>query len=147
MGEIELRKEIIALLECIFIKGSLHNMDTLMGSILEECKTLGLVSMDDLGDYILTKEGVTLLTKFYYEKCKSNDNNMSHLQKFYDNNVVRILQYENLRTNFNKLVNDVLGKDYYNMAQDVYDSDRICCEDVIKKLNMSTFRSIVKKFI
>lgn len=53
-------------------------------------------------------------------------------KKFYEENRIKILQYENLRSNFTKMVDDVLGKDYYNMAMDVYDCDRICCEDITK---------------
>lgn len=49
---------------------------------------------------------------------------------FYDKNRVSLLQYKSLRTNFNKMVDDVLGENYYNMANDVYECDRICCEDI-----------------
>lgn len=42
------------------------------------------------------------------------------------------LQYENLRENFNKLRDNVLGEKYYNMAMDVYDADRITCEDIMQ---------------
>ena len=41
------------------------------------------------------------------------------------------------------MVHDVLGKDYYNMANDVYDSDKECCEDTARKAN----ESLVQKFI
>jgi len=54
-------------------------------------------------------------------------------KQFYDEHGVDILQYKNLRKCFNKMVTKVLGKDYYNMAMDVYDADRICCEDVASK--------------
>lgn len=47
------------------------------------------------------------------------------------------LQYESLRKNFSKMIDDVLGSDYYNMAMDVYDSDRVCCEDITYKANQS----------
>jgi hypothetical protein len=46
---------------------------------------------------------------------------------------IRLLQYENLRKHFNKLVKDVLGEDYYNLAMDVYTCDEQCCEDLRSK--------------
>lgn len=54
-------------------------------------------------------------------------------RKFYEKNRVALLQYESLRGHFNKMVTDVLGEGYYNLAMDVYDADRICCEDVARK--------------
>lgn len=56
-------------------------------------------------------------------------------KKFHDENRVALLQYESLRKNFHQMVNDVLGDDYYNMAMDVYDCDKICCEDITRKAN------------
>ena len=55
-------------------------------------------------------------------------------KKFYDDNRVRLLQYESLRSCFDKMVDNVLGIDYYNMAMDVYRCDEICCEDIIRKV-------------
>lgn len=43
------------------------------------------------------------------------------------------LQYENLRENFNKLSNNILGEKYYNMAMDVYEADKITCEDIMQR--------------
>ena len=37
------------------------------------------------------------------------------------------------------MVNDVLGEDYYNTAMDVYDADKICCQDITKKVNQKGF--------
>jgi len=54
-------------------------------------------------------------------------------KSFYDENRVRILQYDSLRKNFQKMVNTVLGGDYYNMGMDVYECDRLCCEDITRK--------------
>ncbi len=54
-------------------------------------------------------------------------------KSFYEENRVKLLQYESLRKHFNKMVDDVLGDDYYNMAMDVYEADRLCCEDVTWK--------------
>ncbi|RLI67691.1 MAG: hypothetical protein DRP02_14065 [Candidatus Gerdarchaeota archaeon] len=51
-------------------------------------------------------------------------------KKFYDENMVKLLQYKSLRDHFNELIDNVLGADYYNMAMDVYEADRICCEDI-----------------
>lgn len=54
-------------------------------------------------------------------------------KKFYDENRIAVLQYASLRKHFSRMIDDVLGADYYNMAMDVYDADRICCEDVAHK--------------
>ena len=54
-------------------------------------------------------------------------------KEFYDKNRVPLLQYKSLRTNFKKMVDDVLGKDYFNSANDVYESDKCCCEDITYK--------------
>jgi len=59
---------------------------------------------------------------------------------FYDENRVRLLQYDNLRKHFNIMIIKVLGIDYYNMAMDVYESDRLCCEDITMKS-----KSFIKK--
>ena len=55
-------------------------------------------------------------------------------KSFYDENRISILQYESLRKNFQKMVNTILGENYYNMAMDTYESDKECCEDIIRKL-------------
>ena len=68
-------------------------------------------------------------------------------KKFYEENRIALLQYESLRENFNKMIDDVLGKDYYNMAMDVYDCDRICCEDITRKANRSIFEILIEKFL
>ena len=68
-------------------------------------------------------------------------------KKFYEENRIALLQYESLRENFNKMIDDVLGKDYYNMAMDVYDCDRICCEDITRKANRSIFEIFIEKFL
>ena len=44
-------------------------------------------------------------------------------------------QYENLRHNFNLMVKIILGSDYYNDAQDVYQSDIKACKDIEKKID------------
>lgn len=46
---------------------------------------------------------------------------------------ISLLQYDNLRKHFQMMVDEILGENYYNMAMDVYDCDRICCEDIIRK--------------
>ena len=56
-------------------------------------------------------------------------------KEFYVENRVRILQYNSLRENFHKMVDDILGKDYYNIAMDVYECDKQCCEDITLKVN------------
>ena len=60
-------------------------------------------------------------------------------KKFYDENRIALLQYQSLRNNFNKLVDEVLGEDYYNMAMDVFEADRICCEDIARECKKGFF--------
>jgi len=67
------------------------------------------------------------------------DKSKKFYKEFYDNNRVALLQYESLRINFNKMVTDTLGEDYYNMGMDVYDGDRICCEDITIKVKSKGF--------
>ena len=43
------------------------------------------------------------------------------------------LQYMNLRKNYSKVIQHILGKDYYNMACDVYTCDDFCADDLIRK--------------
>ena len=66
------------------------------------------------------------------------------LQKFYDENRIRILQYDSLLIDFHKMVNDVLGKDYYNMGMDVYTVHRFCCEDITKKANKTCVDKLIE---
>lgn len=54
-----------------------------------------------------------------------------------------LLQYENLRNNFSTMVNSVLGDDYYNLALDLYNSDRICCEDITRKANKTALQKLL----
>lgn len=56
-------------------------------------------------------------------------------RKFYEENRVALLQYKSLRENFDRMVDTVLGKNYYNMGMDVYTCDKICCEDISLKAN------------
>ena len=72
----------------------------------------------------------------------SKEKDLAFYKKFYDENRVRILQYNSLRINFNSMVRDVLGSDYYNMALDVYDADRICCEDIASKSRKNWLQKI-----
>ena len=67
-------------------------------------------------------------------KCEPVD-----YKEFYEKNRIALLQYESLRRNFSMMIDKVLGDDYYNLAMDVYDSDRICCEDITLKANRSIF--------
>ena len=45
---------------------------------------------------------------------------------------VAMMQYRNLREHFGALADEVLGPDYYNMGMDVYECDRITCEDIAR---------------
>ncbi len=62
---------------------------------------------------------------------------------FYDEIRISILQYNNLRKHFKKMVNNVLGENYYNMGADVYESDRLCCEDITRKAKRGFFTRFI----
>jgi len=64
---------------------------------------------------------------------------------FYDENRISMLQYESLRKYFRKMIKDILGEDYYNYAMDVYDCDRICCEDITRKSKEGFWRNIFRR--
>lgn len=49
-------------------------------------------------------------------------------------NLISLLQYKLLRENFQKLINDVLGPNYYNEGMDVYTCDEFSCRDLKNKL-------------
>jgi len=65
------------------------------------------------------------------EKIKEAD----FYRDFYEKNRIPVLQYESLREHFNNMIKNVMGNDYYNMGMDVYECDRICCEDITYKAN------------
>lgn len=71
-----------------------------------------------------------------------NKKDFDFYKDFYNKNRISILQYESLRKNFNTMVNNVLGKDYYNMGLDVYQADMLCCRDITTKANMSIMDKI-----
>lgn len=67
-------------------------------------------------------------------KRKSIENReLEFYKNFYDENKIALMQYKSLRKHFHKMVEDVLGKGYYNMGMDVYECDRLCCEDITNK--------------
>ena len=47
---------------------------------------------------------------------------------------IRLAQYENLRKHFAELISKVLGPGYWNDGMDVYECDRLACEDIALKL-------------
>jgi hypothetical protein len=55
-------------------------------------------------------------------------------------------QYRNLRTGFKILVETILGSGYYNMAADVYNSDLMCCSDIIDEYNRKIFKQVKNPF-
>jgi len=63
-------------------------------------------------------------------------------KKFYEDNKNIISQYENLRNHFSSLVESVLGENCYNMITDIKEFDRICCEHIKSKANMSWLQKL-----
>lgn len=44
---------------------------------------------------------------------------------------VKLKQYKNLRNNFNRAVDIILGEDFYTTASDIYDADKCTCDALI----------------
>ena len=72
----------------------------------------------------------------------TEEKDINFYKDFYEKNRVALLQYESLRKNFSEMIDNTLGADYYNMAMDVYDADRICCEDITRKANMTALQRL-----
>jgi hypothetical protein len=80
-----------------------------------------------------------------FKKIHDDDVKKNMLYKsFYEENRVSVLQYNSLRNHFRKMIDDVLGKNYYNMGADVYESDRLCCEDITREANRGFFDRLFK---
>ncbi len=60
-------------------------------------------------------------------------------KRFYDREKVRVQQYNSLRKHFNKMVNEVLGEEYYNTEMDVYGSDQATCEDIVCRFRQKSY--------
>ena len=70
------------------------------------------------------------------------DKGIEFYKKFYEENRVALIQYESLRNNFNLMVENTLGDGYYNMGMDVYECDKICCEDITYKANRTIWQKV-----
>lgn len=58
---------------------------------------------------------------------------MSEIQDDKKINSIEKLIYENLRENYNIIIDKILGTDYYNMSMDVYKFDDKCASDILYK--------------
>ena len=63
-------------------------------------------------------------------------------KEFYEENRIALLQYQSLRKHFDKMVDAVLGVDYYNMGMDVYTCDEFTCESITRKANRTIWQHI-----
>ncbi|MBO9483777.1 hypothetical protein [Salinisphaera sp. G21_0] len=70
------------------------------------------------------------------------DKGYEFYRQFYEENRVALLQYRSLRKYFNRMVTTVLGADYYNTAMDVYEADKICCEDITRKAKLTVWQRL-----
>lgn len=75
---------------------------------------------------------------------ENNKKTYDFYKSYYDKNRVSILQYNSLRKNFQKMVKNVLGSGYYNTGMDVYECDRLICEDITRKATMKRKLSLLK---
>lgn len=60
---------------------------------------------------------------------KQNDHKYNMIQ---NDNIIYKFQYENLRHNFDKISDTILGKDYYNFGCDTYTTDNMTTQDILK---------------
>ena len=78
-----------------------------------------------------------------YEDLQGMENLLQKVERLEEENYnLQITEhiYKNLRKNWNKLVDEILGKDYYNMGMDTYTCDDLTCEDIINKKVKILFR-------
>ncbi len=66
-------------------------------------------------------------------------------KEFYEENRIRILQYESLRNNFSKMIKDIFKDDYYNMGMDVYSCDQEACEQLTQRANETWLSRLLRK--
>lgn len=81
------------------------------------------------------------------QEKKAQDANIiiQELRQEKESTRVLLLQYKNLRAHHLAMVKEILGKDYYNMAYDVYSTDKKTCEDIIRKYKQSWFKRLFNK--
>ena len=79
------------------------------------------------------------------EMPEEQDKDLEFYREFYEQNRIALLQYKSLRENFSRMVDEVLGPDYYNMGMDVYEADRLTCEDITWKANRSCWRKLLSR--
>lgn len=87
------------------------------------------------GNFNISQELIELLRyslHCYYSICY-NELKQEYENQQIESDRIALLQYKNLRKHFGEMVHTLLGESYYNLAMDVYDCDRIACEDIIKK--------------
>ena len=72
----------------------------------------------------------------------SKEKDYDFYKSFYEENRIALLQYESLRKHFGLMVDNTLGEDYYNMVMDVYEADKICCEDITRKANRTALERL-----
>lgn len=68
---------------------------------------------------------------------KEEQMEMEFMKEYEQREVDRIslLQYENLREHFGRLIDETLGENYYNMGLCVYSCDRFTVDDLIYRFN------------
>jgi hypothetical protein len=89
-------------------------------------------------------------TADYVEKIESEKNELKSqikkLKSVIEYNRIPLLQYASLRNKFQKMTDDILGRNYYNMGMDVYECDQNCCEDITYKANKTILKKIMEIF-
>lgn len=72
---------------------------------------------------------MNVLHKINYRKIKSKNKDDKEITG------ATMLIYKNLRKNYRYLTDTILGKNYYNMAMDVYTCDDMIAKDIEHKYN------------
>lgn len=66
---------------------------------------------------------------------------------FYEENRVKLLQYDSLRVHFMKMIDDIMGKGYYNAGMDIYTCDQLSCEDITRVATSKTLVGSIKEWV
>lgn len=83
-------------------------------------------------------------TEEYSQNQIIHSYNISESYIVYKDDKSLMIHYTNLRQCFSKLIEAILGKDYYNTACDTYTCDKLACEDMLYTLKHNTRRKYKK---
>jgi predicted HTH domain antitoxin len=99
-----------------------------------------LAAQEELAREIIKKDQWKETARAFQETAQVLSEELSKVKAELERQRIPMLQYANLRVCFNQLIEEVLGKEYYNMGMDVYTCDRLTCEDIASKCSQPKIR-------